>query len=83
MPPLPEDENKKKINTNPYLMTSGQPSASQARGLHPVVQDVASRIYNASSHSGPSRPFTDKAGSVAYDPAAIAKQQQPRVVTTT
>ena len=83
MPTLPEDEKKKKINTSPYMMTGGQPSASQARGLHPVVQDVASRIYNASSHSGPSRPFTDTAGTEAYDPAAIASQQQPRAVSTT
>ena len=79
----PEDEKKKKINTSPYLMTSGQPSASQARGLHPVVQDAASRVYNASSHGGPSRPFTDTAGAEAYDPASIAKQQQPRDVSTT
>ena len=81
MPPLPENE--KKTNTSQYLMTGGQPSASQARGLHPVVQDAASRVYNASSHGGPSRPFTDTAGSEAYDPAAIAKQQQPREVSTT
>lgn len=79
----PEDEKKKKINTSPYLMTSGQPSASQARGLHPVVQEAASRVYNASSHGGPSRPFTDTAGTEAYDPASIAKQQQPRDVSTT
>lgn len=83
MPPLPEDEKKKKINNSPYMMTSGQPSASQARGLHPVVQEAARRVYNASSHSGPSRPFTDTAGAEAYDPVAITKQQQPREVSTT
>ena len=84
MPPLPEDEKKKKTNTSPYMMTGSSPANNgQARGLHPVVQEAASRVYNASSHGGPSRPFTDTAGSEAYDPAAIAKQQQPREVSTT
>ena len=83
MPPLPEDENKKKINTSPYLMTGGQSGQGQALGLHPVVQNAASGVQSAFNRGGPSRPFTHTAGTEAYDPASIAKQQQPREVSTT
>ena len=74
MPPLPEDEKKKKINTSPYLMTGPYPE-NKGFGISPVMQDAFSRR--------PDRSFADTAGSEAYDPAAIAKQQQPREVSTT
>lgn len=74
MPPLPEDEKKKKINTSPYMMTGTSPE-NKGFGISPVMQDAFSRR--------PDRSFADTAGSEAYDPAAIAKQQQPREVSTT
>ena len=74
MPPLPEDEKKKKINTSPYMMTGGLPSNGTG--------DIRKEIRDAWSRR-PDRSFTDTAGSEAYDPAAIAKQQQPREVSTT
>lgn len=74
MPPLPEDEKKKKINTSPYLMTGTSPE-NKGFGISPVMQDAFSRR--------PDRSFADTAGSEAYDTAAIAKQQQPREVSTT
>ena len=74
MPPLPEDENKKKINTSPYLMTGTSPE-NKGFGISPVMQDAFSRR--------PDRSFADTAGAETYDTAAIAKQQQPREVSTT
>ena len=74
MPPLPEDEKKKKINTSPYLMTGTSPE-NKGFGISPVMQDAFSRR--------PDRSFADTAGAETYDTAAIAKQQQPREVSTT
>ncbi len=74
MPPLPEDEKKKKIDTSPYMMTGGLPSNGTG--------DIRKEIRDAWSRK-PEKTFTDTAGREAYDPAAIAKQQQPREVSTT
>ena len=74
MPPLPEDENKKKINTSPYLMAGGLPSNGTG--------DIRKEIRDAWNRK-PEKTFADTAGSQAYDPAAIVKQQQPRDVSTT
>ena len=74
MPPLPEDEKKKKINTSPYLMTGTSPE-NKGFGISPVMQDAFSRR--------PDRSFADTAGAETYDTAAIARQQQPREVSTT
>ena len=74
MPPLPEDENEKKTNTSPYLMTGGLPSNGTG--------DIRKEIRDAWNRK-PEKTFADTAGSQAYDPAAIVKQQQPREVSTT
>ena len=74
MPPLPEKKKKKKINTSPYLMTGTSPE-NKGFGISPVMQDAFSRR--------PDRSFADTAGAETYDTAAIAKQQQPREVSTT
>lgn len=74
MPPLPEDEKKKKINNSPYMMTGGLPSNGTG--------DIRKEIRDAWNRK-PEKTFVDTAGTEAYDPAAIAKQQQPREVSTT
>ena len=74
MPPLPEDEKKKKINTSPYMMTGGLPSNGTG--------DIRKEIRDAWNRK-PEKTFVDTTGSQAYDPAAIASQQQPRDVSTT
>ena len=74
MPPLPENE--KKTNTSQYLMTGSSPANNgQGLGISPVMREAFNRR--------PDRSFTDTAGAEAYDPASIAKQQQPRDVSTT
>ena len=74
MPPIPEDEKKKKINTSPYMMTGGLPSNGTG--------DIRKEILDAWNRK-PEKTFVDTAGTEAYDPASIAKQQQPRDVSTT
>ena len=74
MPPLPEDEKKKKINTSPYMMTGGLPSNGTG--------DIRKEILDAWNRK-PEKTFVDTAGTEVYDPASIAKQQQPRDVSTT
>lgn len=74
MPPLPENE--KKTNTSQYLMTGSSPANNgQGLGISPVMREAFNRK--------PDRSFADTAGAEAYDPASIAKQQQPRDVSTT
>ena len=72
MPPLPENE--KKTNTSQYLMTGGLPSNGTG--------DIRKEIRDAWNRK-PEKTFVDTTGSQAYDPAAIASQQQPREVSTT
>ena len=74
MPPLPEDEKKKKINNSPYMMNGGLPSNGTG--------DIRKEIRDAWNRK-PEKTFVDTTGSQAYDPAAIASQQQPREVSTT